>query len=241
MKKIFAFVCAASLLLLTSCGSVPVEEPFSADFEITKSNEVLTSKVFIDNYQGETRIYDSDSLSFSDIEQFFKSTVFFKEHDFINLPNGEVKIAMMGNYTEDDIASLSEIIDKLNSVPSFCGIREVSSNEANFIINFTSDEEQKLNIICSEFGYVTDAVIGICCNNAPEERHARICQTLLMSLGFRDECDSELDSCLSGADTITSTDLLLLDLLYTCSESGMSEQDFFSTLKNHFYYTEDLS
>ncbi len=236
MKKLFIFLLIFSLLFLTSCTDTDdASEPFSSDFEITHRDTSPTSVIINPDYIGETKVFDSDAINFSDIESFFRKTLFSSEHTTVSLPSDTIKVALTGSYTAADIDALDRVCEILNSVASFVGIKEVLPSEADYTVNYGDDESFVIKY--SQYGTVSGAEITVPHTLTEDERFALLSASLLRVCGFLNKCETTLDSALSVSEPapyITDTDLLLLDILYSVGESGMSEQEFIDAVKNYF-------
>ena len=233
MKKFLALFIVFSLFVLSSCSND--RESFHADFEITEQNRQMTEIIYNSEYTGETFVFDSDSINYSDIEDLFLSSLIFDDDSRIYLPKDQINVALSGRFTADDIKALEEICDTLNLVPEFVGIQEVSLDNADYIINFSDEEYFALHK--DAYGTVSGADISIPYSLSSLERKTLLYKSIFRACGFQNLCDTPLDSILSlrtCTDTFTDTDLLLLEVLYTVAEPDMLKDEFLQNAKNYF-------
>ncbi len=235
MRKFLLFL-PLFFLLFTSCtNQSEVEEPFSADFTYKDRSFEPTSIVFDNGYTGETYVYTSDSVNYSDIAAFCKNTLFSSQDSAPSLLSGEIKLALSGNFTPDDAESLNEIVDTLNKINAFPGIREVTSSDADFVINFS--DKEGFDRLSDPYGSVIGAKIFIPSDLSIAQRKQLMCKYLFCCCGFNGFVDTPLESVISAnpSDFFSDTDLLILEALYSVGNSDMSQDEFLVALENYFF------
>lgn len=195
LKKIFAAaLLGATAVSFSSCGAILSYLP----------GEMVT-KTEVDEVTVEKRI-SLDLVSPGDILDYFNEVAIGSEYgesaEVLCKWTEKIKYAVEGDATEEDLALIDSLCERLNEIDGFPGIKKVSSSgKADFVVSFVSKEELKNMFDAAESNcagmaeYSWDSATGeiISARAAIDEalvneRASTICEEFLQALG--PACDS---------------------------------------------------
>lgn len=240
LKSITAAVFAMAMILaLTSCAAILSNLPPSEITEIHTETEPAEPRIV------------HDVASPGEILDYFNEVAIGSEYgesaDVLCKWTKKIKYAVDGSATEDDLALIADLCDRLNEIEGFPGIRKTSNaDKADFVISFVSKETLKNMFDAAESGcagmaeYSWDSATGeiISARAAideaiEDERASTICEEFLQALG--PACDSYkyVDSVFYESTSFvpnpSELDWVVMEILYSPAlDAGMTRNQALS-------------
>lgn len=236
MKKIGILLLCVLLAGLTACTvSEKEEEPFSAAFTIRETS--APTEVFFGEPVPAVGSADlPDSLSYDAIEHLFVTSLFGDQGQVLCLWNQPIQYALNGGFSQMDAQTAGEIADALSDVSGFPGIRETTADQANVQITFADVPAADCNIAADSNGNILRAEITIP-TNGKFDRAKALRQSLFRICGMLYHAETVLDTVNAesyAAAKPTDTDWMLMDILYSEMQAGMSKEECRTALDAHF-------
>lgn len=188
VKRLFAAVLAALLLLLPGCG--------------TSTTSADAGYITAAGYTAEAILSYFSEVTFGSEYGGYRGTV-CKWTD-------EVRLWLTGDFSEEETAVLDDLITRLNGIDGFPGILRVESEEdANFVLRFVmqgdlvdyfgGNAENASGMSSYTWkkatGEILSAHAGVACNISPAKaKSSVICEELLQSLGLASDAFSHPES-----------------------------------------------
>ena len=212
MKRLFTAVLSLLLLLLSGCGTSPT----SAD----------AGYITAEGYTAEAILSYFSEVTFGSEYGGYRGTV-CKWTD-------EVRLWLTGDFSEDEIAVLDDLLLRLNGIDGFPGIVYADTEEeANFVLRFVmqgdlvdyfgGNAENASGMSSYTWkkatGEILSAHAGVACNISPAKAKASvICEELLQSLGLASDAYTHPESVFyegyNASPRPAEIDWALITLLY---------------------------
>lgn len=245
LKRITAAVIVMVMAFaLTSCAAILSRLP-------TDKITVLPTEIeSVEVEPSEPRILH-DAVSPGEILDYFNEVAIGSEYgksaDVLCKWTKKIRYAVEGSATEEDLALIAELCDRLNGIEGFPGIKKTSNAEkADFVVSFVSKENLKNMFDAAESGcagmaeYSWDSATGeiisarVAIDEAiTNERSSTICEEFLQALG--PACDSYkyVDSVFYESTSFvpgpSELDWLVMEILYSPAlEAGMTRNQALS-------------
>lgn len=247
MKKLFLLLLCP-LLLLAACGvqNEEEEEPFSADFTI-RPPESLTDVYYDIPMPSEADVSADEAnpvvpdgataLRYDDLRALFADAMFGGEPEACAaLWTQQVRYAPEGSWTQEDLDLLSDMAQDLTQIAPFPGMRQTDVRNANVIVHFADVPDAQFTYTLDADGAIVQGQITIPSKLPPGQRNALLAEKMFRLFGFFHTAETPLDSVLAEdpADYMTETDLILLEIAYGQTESGMKQAVCMEKFAEHF-------
>lgn len=236
MKKIGILLLCVLLAGLTACTvSEEEEENFSAAFTIREAS--APTEVFFGEPVPAVGSADlPGSLSYDAIEHLFVTSLFGDQGQKLCLWSKPIQYALNGVFSQMDVQTTGEIAEALSDVSGFPDIRETTADEANVQITFANVSAADCNIAADSNGNILRAEITIP-TNGKFDRTKALWQSMFRICGMLYQAETVLDTVNAesyAAAKPTDTDWMLMDILYSEMQAGMSKEECRSALDAYF-------
>lgn len=270
MKKLsFLLILIILMLPLSACNKETKDskqnenknsKPATTDTTIVKETEINTEESTAEPTTPDIHSeYYIEGVSVDDVITYFNEVCLDAEFIYSGDPsllqkwNSEIKYIIHGNYTDEDLQTLNNFVNWLNTIEGFPGIKETTMTyEANMNIYFC-DEQKMIEIMGNDmtdldgrvtFWYDNDIIYDatICYRTDIEQytRNSVILEEIYNGLGpLQDTAlreDSIIFSGFSTPQQLTEIDELILKLLYHPDmKCGMNKEDCEQVIRNLYY------
>ena len=268
MKKQLLSIVLLLAALLTACGPAPSQVPettlpSTADHQPTSDPTVITTVPSEPTTVPPTEPLHSElyipDVSVEDVIRYFNEVCLDAEFNYNGDPsklqkwNAPIYYILHGDYTTEDIKTLSDFTNWLNAIDGFPGIYETTDpSKANLQIHFC-DRATLLSLMGDEHadsdGAVTfwydndiiyDAIICYCTDLDQQLRNSVILEEIYNGLGPVQDTDLRPDSIIYSGFTqpqeLTEMDELILKLLYHPQfQCGMNTEECEAIIRQLYY------
>ena len=260
MRKVFCLLLAASMLMLSACGTVtPPNQQTPAEMEQTPADATVTTAEPVPEVPAHSELYIPD-VKTEDVIVWFQEVALDAEYvdsgdaTRVQKWGDEITYALLGAPTDADREVVFQMVNTLNSITGFPGMKEITDTAAAELkIHFVAEPEM-LNLLgdnfygCDggvQFWYDSDNKIydGTICIRTDLDQYVRnsvIMEEIYNGLGPVQDTDLRSDSLIySGYSTpqgMTQVDMLIMKLLYNSKiRCGMSAAECEKVIRELYY------
>ena len=264
IKQLFRLLLCSllGLYLLSGCGKPSSLPPNSSPASSTPDASISSESTSQPDPEATTPEHSElyiPGISVEDVILYFNEVCLDAEIIDAGDPsrlqkwNSPIYFMLHGQYTDEDLATLSAFTDWLNSIDGFPGIFQTQNpDQASLHIHFCSQQEM-LNLMGNHlsgldgavtFWYADDVIYNaiICCRTDLDQflRNSVILEELYNGLGPIQDTNLRSDSIIyaefSEPQTLTEVDQLLLKLLYHPTlQCGMDAEACEAVIRQLYY------
>lgn len=256
MKKIVYGIIIFLLVMAIVICSFLLFKSIQNQGPVIDGNPIIDDELKVEDMHSE---FYNPNVSIDDVILYFNEIAFGAEYVHDGNPyklqkwNEPIYYIINGNYTDEDLVTLSTFTNWLNTIEGFPGIYETKDlSKANLRIYFC-DQNRMLSIMGSNFkgldGAVTfwyqndiiyDAVICYRTDLNQYLRNSVIIEEIYNGLGFIQDTTLRTDSIIysgfSQPQELTDIDEILLKLLYSKElKNGMNADECEKVLRQLYY------